>query len=75
MGRHRDASREANDPSRYSSWCRGKEPYPSKHVALGVLRVMMKRSDIRLANTLGAYHCATCRKWHLGNSRRRGGDA
>lgn len=55
-------------PIEYSqlNGCRGKVGYPSRRQALGVRRVIGKRMSVE---TLQAYSCKDCGKWHLGNSR------
>ncbi len=62
----RDAEGERDRIER-THGCLGKVRYPSKRVAKGVLRVMVKREG---SGTLGEYHCRICGNWHLGNSER-----
>ncbi len=48
--------------------CDGKESYPSKRVARGIVRVMQATGQTRPGYRLDAYKCA-CGSWHLGNTR------
>lgn len=47
--------------------CLGKLAYPSKKVARGILRVM--RQKYGPCESLNAYACRICKRWHLGNTR------
>jgi len=61
---HQHARPEGTSPS----GCRGKIPYRTKRLAMGVLRVMRKSGKAK-SETLHAYRCTACGHWHLGNSR------
>jgi hypothetical protein len=53
--------------------CVGKQSFDSPSLALAV----SKRKTRRNSNSMQAYHCPSCRKWHLGSRRpdfdRKGG--
>ena len=53
-------SRGVKNPVNFYRGCRGKEAYPSRRVALGIVRVMQDPD-------LHAYRCRVCKKWHLGH--------
>jgi len=46
------------DPKKFYHGCAGKRSYPSRRVALGIIRVMHDEK-------LHPYKCA-CGKWHIG---------
>lgn len=72
MGNPYQVSDRDQEPQRHRAQrafgCEGKQSYPSKKVARGVLRAMRKR--VNTGDTLGAYDCPVCRRWHLGNSEK-----
>jgi hypothetical protein len=47
--------------------CSQKVDHPSKKVAEGVLRQMVKAHGPARTARLSAYKCPLCQRWHLGN--------
>lgn len=49
----------------FGNGCRGKVRHTSKKLALGQLRLILKRDP---GACLNAYHCKVCKGWHVGNT-------
>lgn len=56
--------------------CSGKQRFPSKKVAQGVVRSMKADPTMQRPKnpgvTLGPYKCPVCQHWHVGHARRNG---
>lgn len=69
MRAHGSDGRNGPRPEAFLGQCRGKRPHTSRRRANGEKRVMA--AEGRDVSTLEPYRCPSCRKWHLGNRRRR----
>lgn len=47
--------------------CRGKVRYKTRRLAIARMRIIKGQGAARTPETLEAYRCRSCGKWHLGN--------
>ncbi len=70
----RALDRMSDDGPRGFKQCSGKQRFPSKKVAQGVVRLMKADPQNQPTRTpgmsLGPYKCPVCQHWHVGHARR-----